>query len=53
MILKKIIAKIQKLFFIPMPKEYQSGKSPKFDSHKSPKTLRKLHIMFQLYASKV
>ena len=33
-----------------MPKEYQSEKSPIFDSHKSPKTLRKLHIMSQLYA---
>ena len=40
-------------FFIPMPKEYQSEKSPIFDSQKSPKTLRKLHIMSQLYAAKV
>ena len=36
-----------------MPKEYQSEKSPIFDSQKSPKTLRKLHIMSQLYAAKV
>ena len=36
-----------------MSKEYQSEKSPIFDSHKSPKTQRKLHIMFQLYASEV
>merc|ERR1711884_241580 len=40
-------------FFIHMPKEYQSEKSPIFDSHKSPKTQRKLHIMSQLYASEV
>ena len=36
-----------------MPKEYQSEKSPIFDSQKSPKTLRKLHLMSQLYAAKV
>ena len=36
-----------------MPKEYQSEKSPIFDSHKSQKTLRKLHIMSQVYAAKV
>ena len=36
-----------------MPKEYQSEKSPIFDSQKSLKTQRKLHIMSQLYASKV
>ena len=31
-----------------MPKEYQSEKSPIFDSQKSPKTLRKLYIMSHL-----
>ena len=36
-----------------MPTEYQSEKSPIFDSHKSLETQRKLHIMSQLYASKV
>ena len=34
-------------------KEYQSEKSPMFDSQKSTKTTRKLHIMSQLYAAKV
>ena len=36
-----------------MSKEYQSEKSPIFDSQKSPKAQRKLHIMSQLYASEV
>ena len=36
-----------------MAKEYQSEKSPILDSQKSPKTLRKLRIMSQLYAAKV
>ena len=39
--------------FIFKAKEYQSEKSPIFDSQKSPKTQRKLHIMSQLYAAKV
>ena len=39
--------------FIFKAKEYQSEKSPIFDSQKSTKTTRKLHKMSQLYASKV
>ena len=39
--------------FIFKAKEYQSEKSPIFDSQKSTKTTRKLHIMSQLYAAKV
>ena len=39
--------------FIFKAKEYQSEKSPIFDSQKSTKTTRKLHIMSQLYAVKV
>ena len=39
--------------FIFKAKEYQSEKSPIFDSQKSPKTQWKLHIVSQLYASKV
>ena len=39
--------------FIFKAKEYQSEKSPMFDSQKSTKTTRKLHIMSQLYAAKV
>ena len=39
--------------FIFKAKEYQSEKSPIFDSKKSTKTARKLHIMSQLYAAKV
>jgi hypothetical protein len=39
--------------FIFKAKEYQSEKSPIFNSQKSTKTTRKLHIMSQLYAAKV
>ena len=39
--------------FIFKALEYQSEKSPIFDSQKSLKKQRKLHIMSQLYASKV
>ena len=42
-----------KNMFIFKAKEYQSEKSPIFDSQKSTKTTRKLHIMSQLYAAKV
>ena len=45
--------KFLNFFFIHLPKEYQSEKSPIFDSQKSSKTQRKLHIMSQLYAFKV
>ena len=39
--------------YIFKAKEYQSEKSPIFDSQKSTKTTRKLHRMSQLYAAKV
>ena len=39
--------------FIFKAKEYQSEKSPIFDSQKRTKTTRKLHILSQLYAAKV
>ena len=45
--------KFSKNMFIFKAKEYQSEKSPIFDSQKSTKTTRKLHIMSQLYAAKV
>ena len=39
--------------FIFKANEYQSEKSPIFDSQKNTKTTRKLHIMSQLYGAKV
>ena len=42
-----------KNMFIFKAKEYQSEKLPIFDSQKSTKTTRKLHIMTLLYAAKV